>query len=161
MGIYTGATVHELAGVVAAGNAMTPAISDIAVVTKLTRVLCLAPFLVLLQWLKARRNPDCNAPIKGNSTGGDCKIVVPWFAVGFVGIAAVNSFVAFPAAVKTLAVKCSGHALAMAMAGLGIETSWKKIKTVGPKPFVLALVLFGHLLVSGYFAATFLHRLAF
>jgi len=35
MGIYTGSTVHELAGVVAAGNAMGPEVASVAVVTKL------------------------------------------------------------------------------------------------------------------------------
>ena len=37
MGIYTGATVHELAGVVAAANAMGPEVASTAVVTKLVR----------------------------------------------------------------------------------------------------------------------------
>ena len=43
MGIYTGSTVHELAGVVAAGNAMGAEVASTSVITKLLRVFLLEP----------------------------------------------------------------------------------------------------------------------
>ena len=43
MGIYTGATVHELAGVVAAGKTMGPAVAEVSIITKLLRVFLLEP----------------------------------------------------------------------------------------------------------------------
>ena len=57
MGIYTGATIHEVAQVVAAGNAMNGAVVGAAVITKLTRVMMLAPFLIVLSLFLQRRHP--------------------------------------------------------------------------------------------------------
>lgn len=68
MGIYTGATVYEVAGVVAAGNAMSPEVASAALLTKLVRVLLLAPFLVALARLA---NKDGTAV---------SKVQTPWFA---------------------------------------------------------------------------------
>src|SRR5690606_14738530 len=42
-GLFTGATVHEVAQVVAVGSAIAPEVADSAVVVKLTRVLLLVP----------------------------------------------------------------------------------------------------------------------
>lgn len=55
MGVYTGSTIHEVAGVVAAGNAMTPEIATTAVVTKLARVMLLAPALTALSTIRIWR----------------------------------------------------------------------------------------------------------
>lgn len=40
--------------------------------------------------------------------------------------------------------------LTMAMAALGAETSIDKFKKAGPKPFVLATILFVWLIIGGY-----------
>ena len=50
-GIFTGSTVHELAGVVAAGNSMGTDVASVAVITKLLRVFLLEPWIVLLFYL--------------------------------------------------------------------------------------------------------------
>ena len=47
-GIYTGATVHEVAQFVAAGRAVSPATGDTAVIVKMPRVLLPAPTLLLI-----------------------------------------------------------------------------------------------------------------
>merc|ERR1711871_1582685 len=101
------------------------------------RVLMLAPFLVLVSALRSKK-------------AGKASIVVPWFAVGFVAVSIINSIFPAPAAALALATKLSGWALAMAMAGLGIDSNLTKMKAVGPKPLLLATILFAHLLLSGY-----------
>ncbi len=57
MGLFTGATLHEVAHVVGAGNAMGQAISDPAIIVKMIRVMMLAPVLVVLSIVLARRIP--------------------------------------------------------------------------------------------------------
>lgn len=47
-GIYIGSTVHEVAQVVAAGHAISPDAENAAVISKMLRVMMLAPFLILL-----------------------------------------------------------------------------------------------------------------
>ena len=46
--------------------------------------------------------------------------------------------------------------LTMAMCALGMETSLEKVRTVGPKPFLLAGVLALWLLGGGYFVTRFI-----
>ena len=48
MGVYTGATLHEVAHVVGAGNAMGKEISDVAIIVKMLRVIMLVPVLLIL-----------------------------------------------------------------------------------------------------------------
>ncbi len=47
-GIYIGSTVHEVAQVVAAGHTISPDAENAAVISKMLRVMMLAPFLILL-----------------------------------------------------------------------------------------------------------------
>mmetsp|Transcript_15806 Transcript_15806/g.23268 ORF Transcript_15806/g.23268 Transcript_15806/m.23268 type:complete len:429 (-) Transcript_15806:400-1686(-) len=143
MGIYTGSTIHEIAGVVAAGNAMGGDIAFTAVVTKLARVLLLAPMLTTLSFLQNRK---C---LKEGQGRKDCKFTLPWFAFGFVGISALNSFVSFPAAMVKMASKTSAYALVCAMAALGVDSDFKAIRRLGSKPLLLAAMLWVWLAVGG------------
>lgn len=137
-GIYAGATVHEVAQVVAAGNAVSPAAADTAVIVKLTRVLLLVPFLFALGGWQARN---------GGERG---KISVPWFALVFVGVCVFNSLVTLPAALRGFLLDLDTLLLATAMAALGLETRFSRLRALGPKPLLLAFVLFTWLTVGGY-----------
>lgn len=48
MGIYTGSTLHEVAHVVGAGNAMGKEISDVGIIVKMIRVIMLVPALLVI-----------------------------------------------------------------------------------------------------------------
>lgn len=58
MGIYTGATLHEVAHVVGAGDAMGNGISDSAIIVKMIRVMMLVPVLLITTYLVAERGKD-------------------------------------------------------------------------------------------------------
>jgi uncharacterized integral membrane protein (TIGR00698 family) len=155
MGIFTGSTIHEIAGVVAAGKAMGGDVAVIAVVTKLARVLLLAPALTSLSWLKNRK---CirEAKAAGIEVQPDsCKLVLPWFAFGFVGISALNSVIGLPTALVKFASKTSAFSLICAMAALGVESDLAEIKKLGSKPILLAALLYVWLTVGGLGAARF------
>lgn len=136
-GLYTGATVHEVAQVVAVGSAISPETADAAVVVKLTRVLMLVPVLFLLGWREARN-------------GGARAMVVPWFAIGFLGVVVLNSVLAVPAALKSALLTLDTLLLATAMAALGLETRLARLRALGPRPLLLAAVLFLWLSIGGY-----------
>lgn len=136
-GLYTGATVHEVAQVVAVGSAIGPETADAAVVVKLTRVLMLVPVLLLLGWREAR-------------AGGQRAMVVPWFALGFLGVVALNSVVTIPAAAKSALLALDTLLLATAMAALGMETRLSRLRALGPRPLLLAGMLFLWLCGGGY-----------
>lgn len=145
MGIFSGATLHEVAHAVGAGNAMGEEIAGIAIIVKMIRVMLLVPVLLVMAWwlaAKARKSAD------GSRSKG--KIAVPWFAFGFLLVIAFNSFDLLPAPVVTWINDFDTFLLTMAMAALGAETSFDKFKKAGAKPFILAACLFAWLLVGGY-----------
>ena len=151
--IYTGGTLHEVAHVVGAGNAMDPDgmlhIADQATITKMIRVMLLAPVLLVMAFVLARG---------ANSEGGKRKIAVPWFAFGFIGIICLNSLIQsfsfIPAETLSSALgyinSFDTFLLTMAMTALGTDTGIEKFKAAGAKPFVLALMIYGWLLLGGY-----------
>jgi uncharacterized integral membrane protein (TIGR00698 family) len=137
-GIYAGSTIHEVAQVVAAGRAVSESAANTAVITKMVRVMMLAPFLMALSAYLCRGVSSTKK-----------RIVIPWFAVGFVAVAAFNSFDLLPHAVVATAVSIDTVLLAMAMAALGLTTHVSAIRTAGLKPLGLAAFLFGGLLMGG------------
>jgi uncharacterized integral membrane protein (TIGR00698 family) len=147
MGIYTGSTIHEIAGVVAAGNAMGGEVAFTAVVTKLARVLLLAPALTTLSWMQNRK---CFAEAAENGISpSKCKLVLPWFAFGFVAVSACNSVLTFPTSLVKLATTTSTFSLLCAMAALGVDSDFRAIRSLGSKPLILAGVLWTWLVVGG------------
>ena len=151
-GIFTGASVHELAGVVAAGNAMGPSVAPTAIVTKLVRVCMLAPCLLIMNAIPSlrMRGSGSGATTSASSTSraAGASPPIPWFALGFVLVACVNSVVTFDKALLKLVAKASATALAMAMAALGLDTDLDKIRKLGPRPLVLAAALWAWLLLG-------------
>src|SRR5258708_481544 len=94
-GIFTGSTVHEVAQVVAAGKAVAETAANAAVITKLVRVMMLAPFLVLLSGYLSRNAEDGVAPAP---LGTRWRGVIPWFALGFIAVAGFNFMAGVPPA---------------------------------------------------------------
>ena len=86
MGLYTGSTLHEVAHVVGAGNAMGKEISDTAIIVKMIRVMMLAPVLVMMSFALARTAVKAvSDSVKETAavTAKRGKITIPWFAFGF------------------------------------------------------------------------------
>ncbi|UHQ23660.1 YeiH family protein [Lysobacter sp. 5GHs7-4] len=137
-GLYVGSTVHEVAQVVVAGRAIGETAAATAVVEKMLRVMLLAPFLLLLSTRVAR------------GEGARAQLTVPWFALAFIAVSAVHSWLALPPAWVDAIVRLDTALLAMAMAALGLRTQIGAIRQAGAKPLVLAGLLFALLTVGGY-----------
>ena len=161
--IYTGSTLHEVAHVAGAGNAMDPTdslgIAGTATITKMIRVMMLAPVLVIMGIaLSDRKTKDAS----GNAQKS--KITIPWFAFGFIGIICVNSLLQYLLGVDSVKeIPLNGaieyidtFMLTMAMTALGTDTSIDKFKQAGAKPFVLAGLLYIWLVGGGYMITKYL-----
>ena len=147
-GLYAGSTIHEVAQVVAAGNAISESAANTAVIVKMTRVMMLAPFLILLSaWLSTRRSIEDSQG--AGVAAARQRINVPWFALLFVAVAGVNSLAILPAPVVDFGIQIDTALLAMAMAALGVSTHLSAIRTAGIKPLGLAAVLFVWLVAGG------------
>ena len=161
--IYTGSTLHEVAHVAGAGNAMDPTdalgIAGPATITKMIRVMMLAPVLVIMSLALAGRKQ-----VDANGKAIKSKITIPWFAFGFIGIICLNSLLQYLCGAETVKdIPLNGtieyidtFLLTMAMTALGTETSIDKFKQAGAKPFVLAFLLYIWLVVGGYLLAKYL-----
>ncbi|WP_213993587.1 YeiH family protein [Sodalis sp. dw_96] len=141
-GVYTGSTIHEVAQVVAAAHSISPEAENAAVITKMIRVMMLAPFLLLVSGYLSRRRGSTDTTDK-------TAITVPWFAVIFIFVAAFNSFHLLPARVVDPLITLDTAMLAMAMAALGLTTHVGAIRRAGLKPILLAGLLFIWLIIGG------------
>ena len=129
MGIFAGSTIHEVAHVVGAGNAMGESVSSM---------------LLVITWFVAR------AAAGKSDMGEKGKINIPWFAILFLVVIGFNSFDLLPESVVNFINTFDTFLLTMAMTALGAETSIEKFKKAGAKPFVLALMLQLWLIFGGF-----------
>ncbi len=153
-GLFAGSTIHEVAQVVAAARSIGPEAADTAVIAKMVRVMMLAPFLLLLSGWLARdeaRKATPGAAGQGGKSKSKGKITVPWFAFGFLAVVLFNSLQWLPVQVTAVVTAIDTGLLAMAMAALGVSTHLSAIRKAGARPLLLALILFGWLLVGGAF----------
>jgi uncharacterized integral membrane protein (TIGR00698 family) len=140
-GIYAGSTIHEVAQVFAAGRSISPETANTAVITKMVRVMMLAPFLIGLSgWLARGRGTEADKPRK---------LTIPWFAFAFVAVVVVNSFSTMSAAFVRSAIDVDTFLLAMAMGALGLTTHLSAIRKAGMKPLLLGGLLFAWLIGGG------------
>ena len=150
MGIFAGATIHEVAHVVGAGNAMGAAISDSAIIVKMIRVMMLVPVLLVIAFVVSK---DVARRADG---AGKTKINIPWFAIFFLVVIGFNSLDLLPGSVVEFINTLDTFLLTMAMTALGAETSIDKFKKAGFKPFLLAAILYAWLIGGGYCMAKYL-----
>ena len=150
MGLYTGSTLHEVAHVVGAGNAMNAAVSNTAVIVKMIRVMMLVPVLLIVTCCVG----------KGIGTdqpaGRKRHINIPWFALLFLVVIGFNSMQLLPANLTDGINTFDTFLLTMAMTALGAETGIDRFKRAGYKPFFLASLLYVWLVGGGYLFTRYL-----
>ena len=131
-GLWSGSSIHEIAQVVAAAFQDGSTAGEIATVAKLTRVMMLAPLVISLGFIAARR---AGGPADANRGPAP---PMPWFVLGFIALVAVNSIVPIPPSAKAWIVPFTNLLLSMALAAMGLETDFRKLKAEGLKPLGLA-----------------------
>ncbi|WJR65789.1 YeiH family protein [Neorhizobium sp. CSC1952] len=137
-GLWTGATIHEVAQVVAAAFQGGDIAGQFGTISKLARVVMLAPLIMTL------------ALAMRSGTGGATKASapMPWFVLGFVGMMLVNSAVAIPADTNQMLAAFTSFLLSMALAAMGLQTDIRKLRAEGWRP--LALGAFGWLFIAAF-----------
>jgi uncharacterized integral membrane protein (TIGR00698 family) len=130
-GLWTGASIHEIAQVVAAAFQDGQQAGQFGTVAKLTRVMMLAPMVIALGVLAARKARHA-APAEKRKAPP-----LPWFVLGFIALVALNSVFPVPASVKPVAVTVTTFLLSMALAAMGLETEIRKLRAKGLRPLLL------------------------
>ena len=147
-GIYVGGTIHEVAQVVAVPASIPNAsaeMADAAVIVKMTRVIMIAPMLIVLGLYLA-----WSAKKEGQVRNEKTKLVIPWFAVYFIMVAGFNSFHLIPQNIVDTINEIDTFLLTMAMTALGMGTIFSKFKGLGLAPIYTALSMFIWLVVGGF-----------
>ncbi len=144
-GIFVGGTIHEVAQVVAVGGAYGQEASDAAVIVKMTRVIMIAPMLIILGIYLSYQAK------KSGSQAGGVTLVIPWFAVYFIGMAGFNSLQIVPQNIVGYINEIDTFLLTMAMTALGMGTRFAKFKGLGLAPLYTAGSMFLWLVIGGYF----------
>lgn len=137
-GLVAGASIHEVAQVVAVGGLIGGQALAAAVVVKLARVLLLAPVLVVVGGVRRRT---------GRGLPGRRPPLVPLFVAGFLAACLVASLVSLPHEVLGGAQVVQNLLLAASMFALGTGVRADVLRRVGGRPVVLGalstLLVFG------------------
>jgi uncharacterized integral membrane protein (TIGR00698 family) len=125
--LWNGASLHEMAQVVAAADMVQGTTAD-ATVVKLARICLLAPVVFYLAWsLKAHRR----------AAGEPHVAPVPWFLIVFLLVVAFNSTGVLPPETVKLLQRIDLWLLCVGMVGVGLQTSFRELRTAGAKPLLV------------------------
>ncbi|WP_163850027.1 YeiH family protein [Pseudooceanicola aestuarii] len=123
-GIWSGAAVHEVAQVAAVAFQHSDQAGEVGTVTKLFRVMLLAPLIMVLS-------------LRGQAEAGP-RPPFPWFVAGFAALVCVNSLIDLPQALLAPASAATDLLLTMALAAMGLNTRIAQLRARGLRPALLA-----------------------
>lgn len=129
-GLWTGASIHEVAQVVAAAFQGGQPAGEFGTVAKLSRVMLLAPLVLGLGAAALWR-------ARGAADANHARPPVPWFVFGFVAMVMVNSAGLVPADIKAPLVTLTTVLLTVALGAMGLETDIRKLRVKGLRPLML------------------------
>ncbi|EAH8149332.1 YeiH family protein [Campylobacter coli] len=158
MGVFMGATLHEVANVAGAAEMakdmanFDQSASNVAVIIKMMRVILLVPFLLIVTYFFAKNQHSSNGKTAKS-------ISIPYFAFAFLGMIVINTYLASKQTflgISTSDIISFGKLLCtlcivFAMAALGLQIDFKKFLKSGSRVFGLAFVLGIVLIFGGYF----------
>jgi len=131
MGVVLGGTIHDVAQVVAAGNAISDRIGELATFVKLTRVSILLPIVMgVYFWLGRSAARQEGAKVR----------YLPGFLIAFFLFAAANSSNLVPPTVNAWASTISHYFLVVAITAIGVKTDLKSVMHVGWRPVALIVL---------------------
>ena len=126
-GVWVGASVHDIAQVVATSSAVGGAAVATAIVVKLTRVMLLGPLVAWIAWRK------------GRSIGVSPLRLVPPFVLAFVAAAALRSASLVPSGLLPVLADTKTVLLALALFAVVARVEVRRLLAVGGRPLVLGL----------------------
>ena len=129
MGIFIGATIHDVAQVVGAGYSVSPTTGDLGTFIKLLRVAMLVPVVLAIGIIF--RNKVSAAADREKAPA------FPLFLIGFIVLFTINSTGLIPGDVIQPVANLAPALLLVAIAALGIRTSMQEVMTIGLKPVLL------------------------
>lgn len=145
-GLWAGTAVNDTSSVVAAGFAYSEAAGDFATMVKLTRTLSIIPVVIIFALINVhlkRRESVKNGSAGDNTVKGKINLLslFPWFILGFIGLAVINSFGFISAGVSEVAKEISKFLMVTALAAIGLNTSFREMKKSGVAPMLHGFII--------------------
>ena len=141
-GLWAGASIHEVVQAVGAAAAGGPAAAEAGTITKLARVVLLAPAILALGlWTRPGDQSAIRAP-------------VPWFAFGFLALVMLGGTGLIPAQAVAASRTAVPVMMGAAVAALGLNTDLKSLQTRGLRPLLLGLGATVFIALLGLLGAT-------
>jgi uncharacterized integral membrane protein (TIGR00698 family) len=139
-GMWAGTAINDTSSVVAAGTAWSNAAGnngalEFATIVKLTRTLMIVPVTLILALYSAHRAKNNKEQARGQFSFVE---IFPWFVIGFVATAVINTLFGTPAIFDYFVV-IGKFMIVMAMAAIGLNTNLKKLLANGVRPVFLGV----------------------
>lgn len=136
-GMWAGTAINDTSSVVAAGYAYGEEAGAFATIVKLTRSTLIIPIALTLASLKMVRAR------RAGGAGQKVSIVriIPWFIVGFLGTASLNTFGLLPSAVVEWATTVAKFLIVIALTAVGLSADFGRMAKTGLRPVALGFVL--------------------
>jgi uncharacterized integral membrane protein (TIGR00698 family) len=125
-GVLAGLTVYAVPQVLAATVPVSLVSTQLGTLVKLVRVLMLGPVVIALSLVAGRSTKDAKPSLSWNR-------LVPWFIVGFLGLAVLRSLGVIPDAILQIIVPAATLLTIISMAALGLGVDLKVLKSVGAR----------------------------
>ena len=140
-GLFAGTAVNDTSSVVATAATYGTAATSHAVVVKLVRTLMIIPICLGLAALTARKQQRPAAPAPARMSPRRAAKLVPWFLIGFVVAAAINSFGVIPARAHSPLQHASVFLVSVALSAIGLSTNVTALRRAGARPLILGALL--------------------
>jgi uncharacterized integral membrane protein (TIGR00698 family) len=152
-GLFAGTAVNDTSSVVATATTYGAAATSHAVVVKLVRTLMIIPICLGLAALTARKQQRpavATAPAREGAGASPPSArmsprraakLVPWFLIGFVLVAGVNSVGIIPAGAHAPLEHASVFLVSVALSAIGLSTNVAALRKAGARPLLLGALL--------------------
>ena len=139
-GMWAGTAINDTSSVVAAGYSFSNAAGNFATVVKLTRSLMIVPVTLALAFITSRDQQE--------QQNFKLAKVFPWFILGFLAAAILNSSGWLPLLIATNLALTGKFLIIMAMAAIGLNTSVQAFIKAGPRAVLLGAATWSAVAIS-------------
>lgn len=138
-GLWAGTAVNDTSSVVAAGYAFSEGAGDFATMVKLTRTLAIIPTVLVFSLIEVREKRK--AGIAGQEGQVKVTSIIPWFILGFLGMAVLNSLGLFPQELSLGLKELSKFLMVAALAAIGLNTDFREMRKSGITPMIHGFII--------------------
>ncbi len=151
-GIVAGLSVYAVAQVVAASSIVSSLSADVATLVKLTRVILLAPLVLVLRLFFKSESEDK----KENNILGSTLKFLPWFVIGFIILSVLRSTDILTKDIGLDIGTFAKFLFVLSMVAIGLTVDLKEIAKVGPKVAITIILIIMFMITLGIVSSNFI-----